>query len=103
MELTNNMMPDLPEGCSYGHFGHVIYQDKDGNWLYKADDTPLSEQKACLKCNMMPMDNGNDPCLGDLPGVVGACCGHGLPEQQGYILFENGVRIKLNNAEIINN
>lgn len=34
----------------------------------------------------------NDPCLGMLPGVVAACCGHGCRED-AYILFANGVRI----------
>jgi hypothetical protein len=29
-----------------------------------------------------------DPCLGTLPGVVGACCGHGV--NQGFICFEDG-------------
>ncbi|KKM83850.1 hypothetical protein LCGC14_1305030 [marine sediment metagenome] len=34
-----------------------------------------------------------DPCLGKLPGVISACCGHGLHE--GHIRFENGTRIRL--------
>lgn len=33
-----------------------------------------------------------DPCLGTLPGVRYACCGHGEPEG-GYIMFENGTTI----------
>jgi len=93
-------MSELSEGCSYGDFGREIYQDKNGVWLYKEDNTPISIKKPCPKCNEFKLDNGNDPCLGDLPGVVGACCGHGRKEQQGYILFENGVRIILNNALI---
>jgi len=32
-----------------------------------------------------------DPCMGMLPGVVGACCGHGF--NQGYIGFEDGTFI----------
>lgn len=34
----------------------------------------------------------SDPCLGSLPGVLFACCGHG--EEPGYMLFSNGVRLK---------
>lgn len=34
-----------------------------------------------------------DPCLGLLPGVKYACCGHGEPAG-GYIYFENGVTIR---------
>lgn len=33
-----------------------------------------------------------DPCLGILPGVLFACCGHN--ETEGYILFENGLTIR---------
>ena len=94
------MKDDLPEGCSYGEFGHKCYKDENGNWLWTEDNTPISIKKACKKCGLFPMENGNDPCLGDLPGVVGACCGHGLESQQGYILFENGVRIHLKNAVV---
>lgn len=41
---------------------------------------------------------GPDPCLGVLPGVLAACCGHG--KKQGYIYFENGVTVyfKLQNV-----
>jgi hypothetical protein len=38
---------------------------------------------------------GPDPCLGKLPGVVAACCGHG--EDEGYIWFENGLCIRFDN------
>lgn len=34
-----------------------------------------------------------DPCLGKLPGVKNACCGHGLVD--GYIQFENGKVVRL--------
>lgn len=40
----------------------------------------------------MPTKEGYDACLGRLPGVVAACCGHGVDD--GYILFENGVNIR---------
>jgi hypothetical protein len=33
-----------------------------------------------------------DPCLGRLPGVVSACCGHG-ERRRAYVLFANGCRI----------
>lgn len=40
-----------------------------------------------------------DPCLGVLPGVKFACCGHGL--NQGYIFFEDDttVRFVMTSAE----
>lgn len=58
----------------------------------------LGEQ--CKQCNMVATEqidhyNGTkeavDPCLGKLPGVQFACCGHGDPEEDPYIMFTNGV------------
>lgn len=34
-----------------------------------------------------------DPCLGRLPGVIGACCGHGKPAD-AHIEFETGVILR---------
>ena len=39
-----------------------------------------------------------DPCLGMLPGVNFACCGHGT--DNGYIAFENGVTIRMRTCEV---
>ena len=58
--------------------------------------------KAChLKCTnkeaVIDAERGTvadyvDPCLGYLPGVRYACCGHG--EEHGYIFFDNGVVVR---------
>lgn len=44
----------------------------------------------CGLCCYERMPDGCDPCLGlgQLPGVVNACCGHGI--EVGYLIFENG-------------
>ena len=34
-------------------------------------------QKTCLKCREIVNLGKPDPCLGYLPGVAHACCGHG--------------------------
>jgi hypothetical protein len=48
----------------------------------------------CPVCKQARGPDGHDPCLGALPGVKYACCGHGgHGNTQGYIYFENGVRI----------
>lgn len=47
---------------------------------------------ACKRCGLPPTAEGHDPCLGALPGVSNACCGHGW--QRGYIAFTNGVVIR---------
>lgn len=48
----------------------------------------------CPKC-LRWYDPGDepDPCLGELPGVLGACCGHGDPKV-AYVTFENGVVLR---------
>ena len=48
----------------------------------------------CPICKQKRGDSGDDPCIPNLPGVKYACCGHGGKGQnEGYIYFENGVRI----------
>lgn len=45
----------------------------------------------CPACKT-PVEKGDpDPCLGRLPGVLIACCGH--RKDRGYIVFENGIAI----------
>ena len=53
-----------------------------------------AEKKPCKRCGKPPNKGGEDACLGHLPGVRFACCGHG--EQEGYIMFTNGVTIRGN-------
>jgi len=45
----------------------------------------------CPHCRVSTVEE-HDPCLGLLPGVKAACCGHGCRED-AYIIFENGVKI----------
>jgi len=48
----------------------------------------LKRQQRCTWCGLRRLPNGHDPCLGTLPGVKFACCGHGHTE--GYVMFRNG-------------
>jgi hypothetical protein len=60
------------------------------------DQSVYEFPRPCKFCNKPNIEDGNqsyDACLGKLPGVVAACCGHGATE--GYILFENDTRITL--------
>lgn len=50
----------------------------------------------CPACKQARGPDGHDPCIANLPGVLFACCGHGghgHNGDQGYIYFQNGVRI----------
>jgi hypothetical protein len=48
--------------------------------------------RPCPKCGKLPNPDGTDPCLGLLPGVQYACCGHGVKEP--YILTQDGQHLR---------
>lgn len=50
-------------------------------------------EKECLVCGKGHSGAHPDPCLGELKGVTGACCGHG-DRAHAYIGFENGTTIR---------
>lgn len=49
--------------------------------------------RVCEQCQEPCGPHIPDPCLGMLPGVIFACCGHG--ENTGYIVFENMVCLRM--------
>lgn len=61
--------------------GNRVTWDEDRRlWLF--DDGVASEEdiRACTYCLQMPDEVGRDPCLGYIPAVTSACCGHGGPD-----------------------
>lgn len=61
----------------------------------------LCEGWLCPFCGLIrEKDFRPDPCLGELPGVEFACCGHGgmVKEERGYIAFSNGVVLRFGHA-----
>jgi hypothetical protein len=52
----------------------------------------------CPECHLKRGPDLHDPCIGYLPGVRYACCGHGgrslSGSYDGYIFFENGTVIR---------
>ena len=51
-----------------------------------------TRSRACTACGMTRPASGHDPCIENLPGVVNACCGHGLSDR--YIQFADGRTIR---------
>lgn len=39
-----------------------------------------------------------DPCLGFIPGVTSACCGHGI--ERGYLQLANGTRLVIERVDV---
>lgn len=75
-------------------YGHLVYAPDSGEERYLDTDDPVlgSPPRPCPHCGKLPVD-GCDACLGRLPGVLSACCGHGV--EGGYIMFKNGTVIPL--------
>lgn len=64
----------------FRHRGHRINVDTRTRAATYEDGTPLrEEERPCAACGLCAAGRDTpDPCLGPLPGVLAACCGHGL-------------------------
>jgi len=63
----------------------IVYLN--GRWVYADNGIPIEqEERPCARCGKIPTKEGHDACLGTLPGVVSACCGHGVEEP--YTVYE---------------
>ena len=69
-------------GWTCGHCAQSVTEEHAVVMVYEADE----DNPACTRVEYV------DPCLGVLPGVAFACCGHG---GNGYIAFENGTTVDL--------
>ena len=50
----------------------------NGQWVYKDTHEPISVERPCHRCGQMPTPEGYDACIGHIPNVSSACCGHGV-------------------------
>jgi len=65
-------------------------------FVYSDTKEPVSEthnDRPCGNCNKAGTAEGHDACLGTLPGVMNACCGHGK-ESEAYVQFPDGRHLK---------
>lgn len=53
----------------------VAGYEVEGNTVHFPD--PYPAYRGCVECGRLPTPEGYDACLGVLPDVVSACCGHG--------------------------
>jgi len=76
--------------------GHPLIWLED-RWVYEDDHAdPLlrgAKPRPCKKCGAVFPWHEVDPCLGVLPGVERACCGHGV-RSDSYVRFTTGVVLK---------
>ncbi|MCF8009252.1 MAG: hypothetical protein K9K32_05755 [Halanaerobiales bacterium] len=79
---------------SRGHRTEYI----NGRWVYSDTKEPINfTERPCANCGYYPTKEGHDYCLGTLPGVRNACCGHGDIEE-AYVQFLDGFSIHGKNA-----
>ena len=81
--------------------GHKI-KLKKGIWLYNDTNKPVRDNIniSCGFCGRPKTKEGYDACLGTLPGLTNACCGHGNIEE-AYVQFSDGHSIDRQSADII--
>ena len=72
--------------------GHPITK-RWGHYVYRDTMTPTAGAvRPCGNCGINADDKGNDACLGTLPNVMNACCGHGVVSS-AYVQFWDGTII----------
>ena len=71
------------------HRGHAI-QFTGGYWRYSdTGEATEGNERTCGHCGKGNTPEGHDGCLGTLPGVKNACCGHGEPNT-AYAMLVDG-------------
>lgn len=76
--------------------GHQVHFDKDGECRFSDTGQRTAEtwkERPCGHCGLMQTAEGHDPCLGTLPGVINACCGHGN-RSESFVMFEGGATLR---------
>lgn len=76
----------------------IYYHEGAEEWRFCDTDEPTVEtwsKRPCGHCGLYGNSNDGevDPCLGFLPGVTNACCGHGDPDM-AYICFQGGLVLR---------
>ena len=74
--------------------GHKI-EERHGCWRFADTQEPVElawRMRDCGHCGKPNTPEGHDGCLGTLPGVMNACCGHGQP-QDAFVQFRGGTRL----------
>lgn len=74
--------------------GYPVHWDGEA-WRYVDTGEPTVETWESRPCGHCGLDNtpeGHDGCLGTLPGVMNACCGHGT-EDDAYVQLAEGGRL----------
>jgi hypothetical protein len=72
---------------------HKIVFDEERCYTNGESTARTWEERTCGRCGQYPTPKGHDRCLGTLPGVTNACCGHGKAGS-AYVQFDDWVCIR---------
>lgn len=83
--------------------GHFI-ENSFGEYRYCDTGEPIRKFKTrpCGHCDKPNTTEGYDGCLGKLPGVMNACCGHGNIDE-AYVQLLDGKSIHGHRAVMMQN
>jgi len=71
--------------------GYEIEQ-KDDVWYFVDTGEPVAttwQARPCGHCGLFNTAEGHDGCIGTLPDVMNACCGHGAIDE-AYVQYNDG-------------
>lgn len=75
-------------------------QWSDGQYVFCDTGDSVKETwegRPCGHCHQYSTTEGHDACLGTLPNVMNACCGHG-ELHDAYVQFSDGVLVQGENT-----
>lgn len=78
--------------------GHRIYDDGSGYRYLDGTLVAKEPDRVCGFCGRENTPEGHDGCLGTIPQVDNACCGHGTGV--AYIQFSTGKRLSGRKASL---
>ena len=73
--------------------GHEILEDQGEYTYLDTGESTIGNPRNCGRCNNPETAEGHDACLGTLPGVMNACCGHG-DDKSAYVQFPDSTCIR---------
>lgn len=75
--------------------GHEIAGQEAGGFVYvdTGESVRANPGRPCGSCGLANRPDGHDACVGSVPGVTAACCGHG-DIAAAYVLLSNGDRLE---------
>lgn len=99
-DLTTKELVAVHKYVHSRYNGHEILR-RGGSWFYADIDEPVAAvpRRTCGHCGRSSTAEGHDGCLGTLPGVMNACCGHGV-EREAYVRFIGGESVHGSDATL---